>query len=92
MPLKCTGLSFCKNGRLNELKSRFNKPHVSKYLMDCKYCSKPCNKCGKQGNGKQKYRCKRCLKYQQDDYQKHAYNIGIKDQIIPPLALTCALQ
>ena len=49
--------------------------------MDCKYCSEPCNKCGKQRNGKQRYCCKVCLKYQQDDYQKHAYNIGINDQI-----------
>jgi insertion element IS1 protein InsB len=50
--------------------------------MDCKYCSKPCCKCGKQSNGKQKYRCKHCLKYQQASYIHQAYNLNINNQII----------
>ena len=49
--------------------------------MDCKHCSKPCAKCGKQRNGRQKYRCKSCLKYQQSRYQNLAYRIEINRQI-----------
>ncbi len=49
--------------------------------MDCKHCSKPCCKCGKQRNGKQKYRCKNCFKYQQASYQNQAYDIDINSQI-----------
>tara|TARA_R100000697_G_scaffold122933_2_gene153773 strand:+ start:162 stop:818 length:657 start_codon:yes stop_codon:yes gene_type:complete len=50
--------------------------------MDCKYCSEPCNKCGKQRNGKQKYYCKLCLKYQQATYNNQAYRLNINDQIM----------
>lgn len=50
--------------------------------MNCKYCSKPCSRCGKQKNGKQKYRCRTCLKYQQGSYINQAYHLNINDQIV----------
>ncbi|MFY0592015.1 IS1 family transposase [Roseivirga sp.] len=50
--------------------------------MNCKYCSKPCHRSGKQSNGTQKYRCKSCLKYQQATYRNQAYHSYINDQIV----------
>ena len=50
--------------------------------MNCKYCSKPCNRCGKQKNGRQKYRCRNCLKYQQASYDNQAYYSNINDEIV----------
>ncbi|MGD1841579.1 MAG: IS1 family transposase [Thermonemataceae bacterium] len=41
--------------------------------MRCKYCSHCCRKAGKQKNGKQKYLCKECGKYQQATYHYRAY-------------------
>ena len=38
--------------------------------MKCKYCKQKCTKEGRQINGKQKYRCKSCYKYQQQHYNK----------------------
>lgn len=40
--------------------------------MRCKKCLASCIKAGKQFNGKQKYRCKNCRKYQQDNYSYRA--------------------
>ncbi len=36
--------------------------------MNCQSCSNPCIKAGKQPNGKQKYYCKNCRRYQQLSY------------------------
>jgi len=38
--------------------------------MKCNYCKQKCTKEGRQINGKQKYRCKSCYKYQQQHYNK----------------------
>lgn len=42
--------------------------------MKCKYCKNVCVKAGKQNNGKQKYKCKSCNKYQQKNYVKQVSN------------------
>ncbi len=42
--------------------------------MKCKWCSESCVKAGKQLNGKQKYVCKSCRKYQQASYSYRAYD------------------
>lgn len=36
--------------------------------MQCKYCQHSCFKAGRQPNGKQKYFCNLCKKYQQSEY------------------------
>lgn len=41
--------------------------------MSCRYCARHCCKKGRQKNGKQKYRCVSCKKYQQDEYTSAAY-------------------
>ncbi|MCE7996604.1 MAG: IS1 family transposase [Roseivirga sp.] len=50
--------------------------------MKCKYCNKRCHKCGRQANGTQKYRCKSCLKYQQEVYSSQIYNPSVNTKII----------
>ena len=46
--------------------------------MNCKLCAAKCIKAGKQTNGRQKYYCKRCKKYQQSTYRYAAYSIKDK--------------
>jgi insertion element IS1 protein InsB len=46
--------------------------------MDCKYCREFCVKAGKQKNGRQKYFCKHCKKYQQSDYAYFVYTYELK--------------
>lgn len=48
--------------------------------MKCKWCSESCIKAGKQLNGKQKYVCKNCRKYQQETYSYRAYDPYIHEQ------------
>jgi insertion element IS1 protein InsB len=50
--------------------------------MKCKYCNHICAKAGRQKNGKQKYQCVYCDKYQQENYSYHAYNKDIEESII----------
>ncbi len=40
--------------------------------MNCQYCGSKCNRAGKQSNGKQKYQCGDCKKYQQKSYSYEA--------------------
>lgn len=47
--------------------------------MECKWCSASCVKAGMQKNGKQKYICKNCGKYQQKNYSYRAYDPVIHD-------------
>ncbi|MGE0562526.1 MAG: IS1 family transposase [Flavobacteriales bacterium] len=51
--------------------------------MKCKYCKQKCIRVGKQKNGKQKYRCKSCEKYQQRNYKnkpkEHSIIILLKE-------------
>ncbi len=53
--------------------------------MNCRHCTSPCYKCGKQKNGRQRYRCKKCLKYQQANYKYKVYHPGINGQIVSML-------
>lgn len=46
--------------------------------MSCQYCHKDCQKAGKQKNGKQKYYCTNCKKYQQADYRYKSCEQGKK--------------
>lgn len=55
-------------------------PFLSK--MRCNYCLQNCIKAGKQKNGIQKWFCKKCKKYQQDQYHYNAYKLGINHKII----------
>lgn len=49
--------------------------------MKCQYCKSVCVKNGKQKSGVQKYRCKICRKYQQEDYQYQA-KINLKRELV----------
>jgi insertion element IS1 protein InsB len=49
--------------------------------MDCKYCTRPCRRSGKQNNGSQRYYCPTCRKYQQKTYQYKAYHGAIDSNI-----------
>ena len=72
----------------NQLSYFFSKQTTSKslhllhhtntpYTMKCNYCKQKCTKQGRQINGKQKYRCKSCYKYQQQHYNKKVSNQSI---------------
>ena len=50
--------------------------------LKCKHCAGNCHKYGKQTNGKQKYRCKRCFKYQQEVYSSKAYQKSANKEIL----------
>jgi insertion element IS1 protein InsB len=50
--------------------------------MECKHCKANCKKDGKQPNGRQKYRCKGCGKYQQMEYRYEAWKAGKDQEII----------
>jgi len=50
--------------------------------MKCRYCHKECNRAGKQKNGRQKYHCQQCRKYQQEKYAYKAYSLTIETDII----------
>ncbi len=60
----------------------FTKCHLfyitakNQYYMICRYCKCNCIKKRKRSNGKQKFRCKTCKKYQQSSYTK----IGISKE------------
>ena len=49
--------------------------------MNCYYCNTRCIKNGKQKNGAQKFHCKNCKKYQQEEYLynacRHNTNKGV---------------
>lgn len=49
--------------------------------MDCKFCKDNCHKAGKQKNGQQRYYCKGCRKYQQNDYKYGAYKVEVATMI-----------
>lgn len=57
--------------------------------MDCKRCTLSCVKAGKQRNGKQKYICKKCCLYQQDDYVYSACKREVHDQFSRMNRLGC---
>ncbi len=50
--------------------------------MRCNRCQKKCIKAGKQKNGKQKWYCKTCKKFQQETYRNKACKNGINSKII----------
>jgi insertion element IS1 protein InsB len=54
--------------------------------MKCQYCTGETIKSGKQKSGAQKYRCKTCKKYQQDEYKYQAY-VVVKRRLIVPMIL-----
>jgi insertion element IS1 protein InsB len=49
--------------------------------MDCKYCHQKCWRSGQQKNGKQRYYCRICRKYQQLQYRYKAYMTSVDGQI-----------
>ena len=49
--------------------------------MECKYCKGNCHKAGKQNNGRQRYYCRACKKYQQKDYRYFACKIDVLSMI-----------
>jgi len=49
--------------------------------MKCQYCKNSCVKNGKQKDGTQKYRCKNCKKYQQEEYRYQA-KILVKRELV----------
>jgi transposase-like protein len=54
---------------------------ISRFIMECKYCSKNCQRAGRQKNGAQRYYCTTCSKYQQKEYAYKAYHAGINNII-----------
>lgn len=57
--------------------------------MICKRCGSQCVKAGKQRNGKQKYICKKCHLYQQQEYTYSAYKHEVHDQFSRMNRLGC---
>ena len=57
--------------------------------MRCKRCDFSCVKAGKQGNGKQKFLCKKCCLYQQKEYAYSAYKLDVHDQFSRMNRLGC---
>jgi insertion element IS1 protein InsB len=49
--------------------------------MECKFCKQTCCKAGRQANGRQRYYCKGCKKYQQCAYKYSAYQAGTMTMI-----------
>lgn len=49
--------------------------------MNCKFCKENCRKAGRQANGRQRYYCKGCKKYQQWEYRYAGYQPGIVTMI-----------
>jgi insertion element IS1 protein InsB len=49
--------------------------------MDCKYCTRPCRRSGRQNNGSQRYYCVTCKKSQQKTYLYKAYHGAIDKNI-----------
>jgi insertion element IS1 protein InsB len=51
-------------------------------MMACRYCNYSCIKYGKQKNGQQRYKCKKCGRAQQGNYSKMAYgNIRLNNWV-----------
>ena len=59
--------------------------------MKCNYCSSICIKMGRQSNGKQKYKCKSCFKYQQESYKYQGCVHANKSLFIKCLKNNCGL-
>jgi IS1 family transposase/transposase-like protein len=60
--------------------------------MKCIHCKSPCIKKGFQKNGKQKYRCSTCCKYQQAAYIYKACEPGLNEQIIKLVKRSCGIR
>lgn len=60
--------------------------------MDCRYCSHNCHKKGKQKNGKQKYRCVSCKKYQQGEYGSIVYQPFFNSILIRHITDGCGIR
>jgi insertion element IS1 protein InsB len=60
--------------------------------MNCIHCKMPCIKKGLQKNGKQKYLCTSCFKYQQSCYRYKAYQPGTNQQIIKLVQRSCGIR
>ena len=53
-------------------------------VVSCRYCGKPeaVRRKGRSTQGHQRYRCENCKRTFQLDYNKRAYEPGIKEQVI----------
>ena len=60
--------------------------------MKCIHCGSSCIKKGFQKNGKQKYRCSDCCKYQQANYTYKAYEVGLNEQITRLVKRSCGIR
>ena len=60
--------------------------------MNCNYCKSECVKIGRQKSGIQKFRCKECKKYQQEEYKYHARIKFKKDLIVPLIVHNCGFR
>lgn len=60
--------------------------------MKCIHCESSCIKKGFQKNGKQKYRCLSCCKYQQLSYTYKAYQPFLNEQIIKMVKRSCGIR
>jgi IS1 family transposase/transposase-like protein len=60
--------------------------------MKCNYCNSVCVKNGRQKSGVQKFRCKNCKKYQQENYKYQARIKYKKDLIVPLIIHNCGFR
>jgi|GEM_PF-4740538 len=58
----------------------------------CRYCKSSCKKCGRQSNGKQKYRCLSCGKYQQAAYSYPACSENYQLQLMTLTKEGCGIR
>ncbi|HEY1054291.1 MAG TPA: IS1 family transposase, partial [Emticicia sp.] len=60
--------------------------------MKCVHCKSLCIKKGFQKNGKQKYRCSDCRKYQQANYTYKAYEVDLNAHITKLVNRSCGIR
>lgn len=60
--------------------------------MNCYCCKNLCVKKGKQKSGIQKYYCKMCKRYQQEDYLRKGWKPGTDQMIVKLLKESCGIR
>lgn len=71
-----------KKNRTASLKWEHTGLNVPDSEVACRYCDAPCIKNGKEKNGQQRFKCRRCKKSQQTAYRYKAYSRSLNNNII----------
>ncbi len=79
---------------LKKLLLNFFAPNqiIKTAMLKCQYCKNDCRKKGFQTTGKQKFQCRICKKYQQENYQKRAWKASTDRKIIALTKESCGIR